>query len=681
MDDTLLFFKMYVANISIILTMAYLMSLLHKYVLRDVSKRRKELLFVMTCIIAGWTSIYFGKKIFPTVIFDLRFIPLIIAPMFLSNRAYIVVVGAGIGVGRLFFGLDHAAWAGFANVFILGLVTAALYTRFQHTPMQPLWKIGMYIVTVNIVNVIDIAVLGVIPAVRYLSDIAPATFASSILLSAFFAFILRDFQLDYLYSEKLKSTNIQLEQEIAQSGKKTRELEKTKQELEFKAQQVMLTSKYKTEFLANMSHELRTPLNSMLILSELLAENRGGSLGTDEVQYARLIHSAGGDLLDLINDILDLTKVEAGHMHIEVAEFNLSELPAVMEQVFSPVSRQKNLAFATTMDDDVPGLIHTDGMRVQQIVKNLLSNAFKFTAAGQVSMHIRKSAPAELGDDSGTPAFRSGIAISIADTGIGISKDNQRLVFEAFHQADGTTSRKFGGTGLGLSISREFSQLLGGRIELESEEGRGSVFTLILPDQKPAAAFDSSGPLSPNRPIAMPSMGWAGADQIAASLDAADPAQPETDTGRPPRLHLAPEQSGGVRADSQTELLRGKTVLIADDDSRNIFAIKSALQDIGCTVLEASSGTECLDMLLRYPKVDLILMDIMMPEMNGYEAMRMIRLSPKHRTIPIIALTAKAMPGDRAKCMDSGASDYISKPFLLEDLFRTAERLMTEPVS
>jgi signal transduction histidine kinase len=262
---------------------------------------------------------------------------------------------------------------------------------------------------------------------------------------------------------------------------KNREIEQARAALEEKAEQLSLSSRYKSEFLANMSHELRTPLNSLLILARLLADNVGGNLTPKQVEFARTIHSSGAELLALINDILDLAKIESGTVTLNIAAESFEDITDYVERTFRQVATDKDLEFVVSVGRELPAAMETDAKRLQQIITNLLSNAFKFTAKGRVSLEVDKAASGwSLGhpvlDHAGTV-----VALSVLDTGIGIPANKQRLIFEAFQQADGTTSREYGGTGLGLSISRELTRLLGGEIRVESEPGKGSTFTLYLP--------------------------------------------------------------------------------------------------------------------------------------------------------------------------------------------------------
>jgi signal transduction histidine kinase/HAMP domain-containing protein/CheY-like chemotaxis protein len=425
--------------------------------------------------------------------------------------------------------------------------------------------------------------------------------------------------------QEVKRSNAELEAQAKELEDKAKLLEVKNQEVELaslslqeKAEQLSLISKYKTEFLANMSHELRTPLNSLLILSKILSENKDGNLTEEQVKFASTVYASGCDLLALINEILDLSKVEAGKMPIEPKNVEIEELGRSLEQTFRPVAEHKGLSFFIEIDPDLPGTLYTDNFRLHQILKNLLSNAMKFTEQGSVTLQIRpESLRRQYGVDSLNRA-KYIVAFLVRDTGIGIPQDKQKLIFEAFQQADGTTSRKYGGTGLGLTISREIARLLGGTIEVDSTPGTGSTFTLFLPDS------------------------YAGTD--APQLT--DPLEPERVI--PP----LPDQVS----------FENKKILIMDDDGRNIFAISQILEARGVKVYYAENGETGLRILRENPDMDLVLMDIMMPQMDGWEATREIRKEERFKSLPIISLTAKAMTRDREKCFSAGASDYITKP-------------------
>jgi len=576
-------------------------------------------------------------------------------------------------------------------------------------------------------------------------------------------------------NEELQEKAQLLENEKKQVEAKNLEIEMARRALEEKAEQLALTSKYKSEFLANMSHELRTPLNSLLILSKLLADNAQGNLSDKQIEFAKTINSAGSDLLNLINDILDLSKIESGTVTIEVGEMPMDHLKQHMERTFRQLAADKGLAFNVEFDGKLPQTIRTDEKRLQQIVLNLLSNAFKFTSKGSVTLSV---SCARGGWSKSHPILRSArraIEISVTDTGIGIPEEKQRLIFEPFLQADGTTSRKYGGTGLGLSISREIARLLGGELKVRSTPGEGSTFTLYVPLEaestaaigpgETAARYDNSGAIVPT---ALPT-GFEVSDDrdelgkepfvliveddptfAAILLDAAHEAglkgvvstagagtlamarklQPSAitlDLGladieglvlldllkHDPETNHMPIHviSGTERSHSaaglgafgvtdkpaeRAELVRvfralfdearaqkprrkrkalttrpvpelaGAKVLIVDDDIRNIFSLTSVLENHEVAVMHAERGKDGILILEQTPDVDVALIDIMMPDMDGYETMREIRRRPGLADVPLIAVTAKAMKGDRQKCLDAGASDYIAKPVDIE---------------
>ncbi|MEU9044287.1 MULTISPECIES: HAMP domain-containing protein [unclassified Kitasatospora] len=614
--------------------------------------------------------------------------------------------------------------------------------------------------------------------------------------------------------EELQASNAELEDKAALLAAQNRdietknlEIEQARQELEDRAHQLSLASKYKSEFLANMSHELRTPLNSLLILAQLLAQNPTRNLTAKQVEYAGIIHSAGSDLLQLINDILDLSKVEAGKMDVTPERIPLRKLLDYAEATFRPMTSQKSLAFSVQTAPNVPAELLTDDYRLRQVLRNLLSNAVKFTEKGGVELRI------EVVEESLAPevARRGGpvIVFHVVDTGIGIAPQHLESVFGAFQQADGTTSRKYGGTGLGLSISREIAFLLGGAILAESTPGQGSTFSLYLPVARPdyaelsvqsaRAALEAAGPSQdptagdtdstptpapepvqakrllvvearsrgllslvaesavadlaghqdlgdPRGPVEIVSA--LGAQEAAAALatapchcvvleldlpdgaamgfleqmahDAALHGVPvlahnnrrlmtaqeqllqERAASQPLELissldelrerialHLSADQPGDVlplvrteepAAAAQQEIddsLTGRTVLVVDDDDRNLYAITGILELHGMRVLQAENGRAAIETLTEHGEIDVILMDVMMPEMDGYTATAAIRSMPTHADLPIIAVTAKAMIGDREKSIASGASDYVTKPVDSWDLITRIKRQLT----
>jgi two-component system chemotaxis sensor kinase CheA len=379
----------------------------------------------------------------------------------------------------------------------------------------------------------------------------------------------------------------------------------------------------------------------------MLMEKKNENLTAKQLEYIQTIYSSGNDLLHLINEILDLAKVEAGKIEVIHGEVPLEKITSFAERYFSPLARQKSLAFSMIVDDELPNFIYTDEHRLNQILTNLLSNAFKFTEKGSISFIIKKVVQNESDRQYFDRQTKHMISFTIADTGIGISKDKQELIFNAFIQADGTTSRKYGGTGLGLSISRELAYLLGGFIDLKSDEGSGSSFTLYLPMNHVNESENNFPSIS----------------ETAASLNEEESPliggcefQPDAD--------LIDEDTAG-----EYSLMNGKKILIVDDDMRNIYALSSALEEFEIEVLFAENGREGIEVLQENPDIDLILMDIMMPEMDGFEAMRKIRTEPEYQDLPIIALTAKAMKHNREECIEAGASDYISKPVDLDQLY------------
>ncbi|MFF0401275.1 HAMP domain-containing protein [Streptomyces sp. NPDC005248] len=609
--------------------------------------------------------------------------------------------------------------------------------------------------------------------------------------------------------EELQRSNAELEEKAALLAAqnsdiegKNLEIEQARQELEDRAQQLSLASTYKSEFLANMSHELRTPLNSLLILAQLLAQNPTRNLTAKQVEYAGIIHSAGSDLLQLINDILDLSKVEAGKMDLNPERVALQQLLDYVEATFQPMTTQKSLNFTITTAPGVPVDLLTDDSRLRQVLRNLLSNAVKFTERGSVELRIEPAADGELPD----PVHRGGavVAFRVKDTGIGIAEQQLETIFGAFQQADGTTSRKYGGTGLGLSISREIAYLLGGALTAESAPGRGSTFTLYLPVAR--ADFQEQTEFSPeadsattaaeaDRPSDDHRQGAGGQEprksrrllvieerphgllslvaesavaelggshdrtdievitavgpQDAASalaaapfhcvvleldmansealrfldamdgdaalrtvpvlahnnrrMDAAHEQALQSRSHKQPlellssldelreriALHLSAEQPGAVvplvRGEESyppipqaiDDSFHGRTVLVVDDDARNLYALSGILELHGLHVLHAENGLKAIEALTEHPDIDLILMDVMMPEMDGYTATTKIRQMPAHANLPIITVTAKAMLGDREKSLASGANDYVTKPVDANDLIACVRRWLS----
>ncbi|MFG1900292.1 HAMP domain-containing protein [Micromonospora carbonacea] len=446
-------------------------------------------------------------------------------------------------------------------------------------------------------------------------------------------------------SAELQRTNAELEdkaqllsEQKANIETQNREIELARLGLEDKAQQLTRASAYKSEFLANMSHELRTPLNSLLLLARLLVENSEQNLTPKQIEFARTIHGSGSDLLRLIDDILDLSKIEAGRMDVEPTEVQFAEIRGYVEQAFAPQAEEKGLDFQVRLAKELPPALVTDAQRLQQILRNLLSNAVKFTDNGAVTLRIAPAPENVVFDVPALTNARQVIAFTVIDTGIGISDDKLSLIFEAFQQADGTTSRRYGGTGLGLSISRDLARLLGGSITVSSAPGEGSTFTLYVPEVLAPDAVVAPAPPSPAR------------------------------AGLPSSLLMPPLELPEPADTPGTRRLEGVTVLIIDDDVRNVFALTSALELHGMTVLYSDNGADGVRLLAEHPEVDIVLMDAMMPDQDGYETTRQIRRNHHFADLPIVFLTAKAMPGDRESALAAGGSDYITKPVDLDEL-------------
>ncbi|MFY9669077.1 MAG: HAMP domain-containing protein [Trebonia sp.] len=425
------------------------------------------------------------------------------------------------------------------------------------------------------------------------------------------------------------------------------ELQRSNAELADKAGELDLASRYKSQFLANMSHELRTPLNSLLVLARLLAQNLEGNLTAKQVEYATIIHSSGSDLLRLINDILDLTKVEAGKMEITPERFALAGLVEDLRGVFGPLTEEKRLRFMITTAPGVPAVLETDKQRLRQILYNLLSNAVKFTDHGRVELHIDTAGPGQAGADTG-----SWVVFSVTDTGIGIGRDNLGSIFSPFQQADGTTSRRYGGTGLGLAICREVAARLGGEVTVRSELGVGSTFSLRLP----LAVLGGTRAATPSQ---------------GAAVQAA--ARPAVQSSAATVADVRPVPAARAHAG-----LTGHRILVVDDDPRNAFVLADVLEMHGMTVVQATDGRKAIA-ALGAGDIDLVLMDVMMPRMDGYETTRAIRKMPEYASLPVITVTARAMQGDREKSIDAGASDYITKPIDIEELLNCMERWLSPP--
>ena len=454
--------------------------------------------------------------------------------------------------------------------------------------------------------------------------------------------------------EELEKTNEELQDKaklLAERNQevegKNQEVEQARQALEDKAVQLARTSKYKSEFLANMSHELRTPLNSLLILSDQLCQNRDGNLTDRQVEFAKTIHASGNDLLTLINDILDLSKIESGTVNLDVSELRFDDLRHYVERTFRHIAESKSLEFLLRVDPRLPKAMVTDSKRLQQILKNLLSNAFKFTHSGQVTLTIEA---AKAGwDPNNEDLNRAGdaVAFHVTDTGIGISSDKRQIIFEAFHQADGSISRKYGGTGLGLAISRELSHLLGGEIRLVSAPGRGSSFTLYLPM--------THAPSRSARRLAQ--TGAADLDSSAANKD-----RPAPIDNRPDALVAeAPEPTllANEAQDDRDAIQAGDNVLlIVENDIAFARLLLEAVREKGSKGLVTSQGAAALALARDYMP-DAITLDIVLSDMDGWRVMDRLKYDLSTRHIPICVVSTE---DSRERALNAGAHSFIAKP-------------------
>jgi signal transduction histidine kinase/CheY-like chemotaxis protein/HAMP domain-containing protein len=515
--------------------------------------------------------------------------------------------------------------------------------------------------------------------------------------------------------EQLGQSNAELAEQAALLADKNAEVETkyleveaAKRLVEEKATELTVSAKYKSEFIANMSHELRTPLNSLLLLAEQLQDNPEGNLTSRQVEYATVIRSSALDLLALLNDILDLAKVESNTVRLELETLALSGFRDSVLQTFETVAAKQKLGFSVVLDGELPATIVTDSHRLRQVLKNLLANAFRFTASGDITVHFGQSTKSWDRDHDGRLARAAAVlAISVTDTGIGIKPEQQKMIFEAFAQADGTTARQYGGTGLGLSISRDLVRLLGGEITVASEPGQGSTFTVYLPLESDTPVSVQEHPL-PIRDAAV-GAGRAVASvpvAVAAGTDDADSSWRESLVTVPARTPQDTETgangtNGASPADIETPasanvpsatpaaavaVMNGKrtekdgastgnghwdptpsagsgaVALVVDDDFRNVFALTALLEREQLTVIAAESAAAGIAILAERSDIDLVLMDIMMPQMDGYEAMGAIRAMPQWGELPIIAVTGKVVGSERERCIAAGASDYITKP-------------------
>ncbi|MEW5848424.1 MAG: HAMP domain-containing protein [Myxococcota bacterium] len=430
---------------------------------------------------------------------------------------------------------------------------------------------------------------------------------------------------------EMEARKNELEEKAQQLEVKNREIAETSAKLQDKAKELAQVSTYKSQFLANMSHEIRTPLNSMLILAQMLGANPEKNLTDKQKEYADIIHSSGRDLLALINQILDLSKVEAGRIEVHPEPVYAVEVANYVERMFRPVATEKKVGFTVEISPDAAQVISVDRQLLHQVLKNLLSNAFKFTHEGEVRLRIFR-APAETRFRN--PALQHAgevLAFAVSDTGIGIPEDKRDLVFEAFQQADASTARKYGGTGLGLTIAREYARVLGAELRLESKVGAGSTFTLYLPVERPAVEPGVPERISRRRPAAV-------------DVTAPGPAEAEADLE--------------VRGTA----LKGFRLLVVDDDARNLFVTSGYLEGQGAEVLTANTAREAIEKVKAHGDINLVLMDIMLPEVDGLRATREIHALPGAAGIPVVAYTAKASAADRDEVFAAGCVDIVIKP-------------------
>ena len=432
---------------------------------------------------------------------------------------------------------------------------------------------------------------------------------------------------------ELEQTNVHLEEHAQKLGQQHDELIGAKLDLERKAAELTRANRYKSEFLANMSHELRTPLNSSLILAKLLADNRDGNLTPEQVKYARGITSAGNDLLTLINDILDLSKIEARKIDLTHAAIDINELAHRLSETFEPMALDKQILFRVIKSPDLPATIETDAQRVSQILKNLLSNALKFTDRGTVSFEMRP-----LPDDN--------VEFAVRDTGIGIAPEHQQLIFEPFRQADGTTNRKFGGTGLGLSISRELARLLGGQIRVESTPGEGSVFRLVLPRKLPASA---------------------GRDAPEPAPPARDPT-PAAHPALPPRAAVRPAPLPDDRATLKDD---GRILLVIEDDPLFARVLYDLARELGFDCLLATTADEGMELAQQF-RLAAVVLDVKLPDHSGLTVLDRLKHNPQTRHVPVQVISAS----DYARAArEMGAAGTLVKPVDREELHAALQSL------
>nr|HEX4314117.1 HAMP domain-containing protein [Kofleriaceae bacterium] len=468
-------------------------------------------------------------------------------------------------------------------------------------------------------------------------------------------------------NEELEEKAHQLTEQKAEVERKNRQVELARQELEEKAEQLALTSKYKSQFLANMSHELRTPLNSLLILSRQLADNNEGNLSEKQIRYADTIRQAGTDLMTLINEILDLAKIESGTMAVEIGQVRFANLRDYVDQTFRQVAEEKGLMFTVELDGEMPQSLETDDMRLRQVLRNLLSNAIKFTERGRVKLRVAK--------------VNEVIAFSVSDTGIGIPQDKQRLIFEAFQQADGSTSRKYGGTGLGLAISREIAGLLGGDLRVDSAAGQGSTFTLYLPlvykmrdkpTQRPTMELppvrESTSDREPTAPVPSPALVKHAAAAAASGVhDAGNGSTGSTGTShgvKPAAAEPAPVLVRTIPDDYATLEPGDRVLLVVEDDQTFAITLLEMARASGFKGVVATSGAQALE-LAHTVKPDAITLDLRLPDYDGWVVLDRLKHDAATRHIPVHVVSGLDEEHRSRAC---GAVGFQMKPVAIDDL-------------
>ena len=471
-------------------------------------------------------------------------------------------------------------------------------------------------------------------------------------------------------SEEMQKSNVELEektemlqQQKAEIERKNLDIELSRKTLEEKAKELELASKYKSEFLANMSHELRTPLNSLLLLAQMLADNDEGNLTEDQIESAEVIYNGGKELLDLINDILDLSKVEAGKMAINLEDVDIEELCTSAKTLFKPLADDRDLDFSVEVDPGTTRCILSDSQRLMQIIKNFLSNGFKFTETGGVYIRIHNtSRQTEHGEET----F---VAFDVRDTGIGIPEEKQRVIFEAFQQADGSTSRQYGGTGLGLAISKEMANMLGGYIGLESTKGEGTTFTLYLPDNAVCSLTGEKILAESYSPAVSDGLSGTASDKLAFS----------SGKGRKKVREMAATPAPTPKANTAPLSSDGKTLLLIEDDEHFSTILSQIAKNHQFVCLTAHSGQEGIEMA-KSSRPGAIVLDLGLPDMDGEAVLNILKNEPLTRDIPVHIISGR----DRDDIKNTQAVGYLTKPVTVADLesvFTTVERAISSDIS